>query len=137
MGDSQLAALKKVGLAESKEVEYREHDEVFGDGRLIRKNRHLLTEQGNQYLHNGDICYGKVALDKIDKWEGPAQVGTAQVAKVYFSYKIKDQAAWATDPDMLKNFSVLQEAQKDAGKPSTVVFNLKLTNVGWEVATPF
>ncbi|MDG5826958.1 hypothetical protein MRX60_13075 (plasmid) [Xylella fastidiosa subsp. pauca] len=78
-----------------------------------------------------DLCWGKKALDKVVKWEGPMKFGDYQEANVKYLYKIDGLADWAKKPEILAAFPYVGQITEDAGKKEQQ-HGVKLTSVGWE-----
>lgn len=78
-----------------------------------------------------DLCWGKKALEKVVKWEGPMKLGDYQEALVTYTYKINDLADWAKKPDVQNVYPVigrLAQGEKSLEEKHAV----KLTSNGWE-----
>jgi hypothetical protein len=134
--ENQLNALISVGLVTKSDAEIKIPAEViFGPPKfnIYKAKRFTLTETGKKYLRSADsnICYGKLMLDKVVKWEGPKKDGDYQEALVKFTYQIKDQADWAKSPAVLAAFPQIKETLDGAGK-NELPIEIKLTSQGWE-----
>lgn len=137
---AQMAVLEAIGLVSGADFEAEQSYGWIGSSvRKIKLRVYSLTEQGKKFFvetkpgaadepSEGHLCYGKLALDKVVKWEGP----TNQVAKVTYLTKMKNVADWAKNPTLLAGFPRTAELLKDgeAGKEKGAF--LKLTNLGWE-----
>ncbi|ALR03212.1 hypothetical protein OY18_13010 (plasmid) [Xylella fastidiosa] len=144
----RMAALEAVGLAKS---EYTEVQGTGFDGKptgvKFKVKRYALTDAAKPFERqqgvervdlNGrtketqtDLCWGKKALDKVVKWEGPMKFGDYQEANVKYLYKIDGLADWAKKPEILAAFPYVGQITEDAGKKEQQ-HGVKLTSVGWE-----
>lgn len=137
---AQMAALEAVGLVSGADFEA---EQSYGwIGRSVRKIKlrvYSLTEQGKKFFvetkpgaadepSEGHLCYGKLALDKVVKWQSSAN----QMMLVIYLTKMKNVADWAKNPTLLAGFPRMAELLKDgeAGKENDAI--LTLTNLGWE-----
>lgn len=146
----QMEALAAVGLVSGVDAEVEERG--FGGvgqltGRKFKVKRYTLTDVAkpfekqveNEYVGtNGkvketltDLCYGKKALDKVVKWEGPMKFGDYQTANVKYLYKIDNLAKWAQKTEFLVAFPYVEKIIEAAGKQEQQR-GVKLTNLGWE-----
>ncbi|MEJ0002422.1 MAG: hypothetical protein WDN30_00330 [Pararobbsia sp.] len=132
----QLPALQKAGLVSAREV----------DGAPTRTMRYALTAEGQKYyvhkpmasvasegaarMHAGDLCYGKLHVDKIIGWEPPRDENGLMRTAVTYTYSI-DAAPWTKDADIQRVFPVVAMVVKSGG-----TLQLKqvvvLTDKGWE-----
>ena len=106
-------------------------------GRIIKLKNYSLTEEGKKFFHGntlaktdttifGHLCYGKLTLDKIIKWESPT---TTQAVIVTYSDKLDGLVDWAKKPEFQ---AVFPGAAKLIGKNLVDLAYLKLTSLGWE-----
>lgn len=144
----RMAALEAVGLAKSEDTDV----DIMGimgkpTGAKAKIKRYNLTdaakpfEQTKEVERIGlsgktketqtDLCWGKKALDKVVKWEGPMKFGDYQEANVKYQYKIEGLAEWAKKPEFLAAFPYVGQITEDAGKKEQQ-HGVKLTSVGWE-----
>lgn len=144
----QMAALEAVGLAKSEVVEV---PAISFSGRptgaMLKVQRYALTAAAKPFERqrdvavlslNGatkqtltDLCWGKMALDKVVKWEGPMKLGDYQEASVKYQYKIDGLAEWAKRPEIQVAFPQVAQITEGAGKKERE-HAVKLTSVGWE-----
>ena len=144
----QMTVLEAAGLVSGADFEANEHNYSFSHkptGHKIKLRSYSLTEEGKRFFHkkketakvdifaNGNLCYGKLALDKVIKWEMPSN----QMAAVTYTIKLDSLADWIKTP-------ALQAAFPGAAKFINKGFTekehgivLKLTNLGWEPGMPF
>lgn len=146
----QMEALAAVGLVSGVDAEVEERR--FGGagqptGRKFKVKRYTLTDAAkpfekqteNEYVGiNGkvketltNLCYGKKALDKVVKWEGPMKFGDYQGASVKYLYKVDGVASWAKNPEFLAAFPYVRQVIEAAGKKEQT-HGVTLTNIGWE-----
>jgi hypothetical protein len=143
-----LAALESTGLVTSQDVEIEGKDyRGKPNGIKYKVKRYQITEAGKKFYREkqvdsiglggmtketqGDLCYGKLALDKVVKWEGPIKFGDYQEASVTYTYKIDGLADWAKDPKIKAAFpGVGQEIDGIGARQSR--HGVKLTSQGWE-----
>ncbi|WP_083953716.1 hypothetical protein [Thauera butanivorans] len=78
-----------------------------------------------------DLCWGKKALDKIMKWEGPMKFGDYQEAGITYTYKVNNLADWAKKPEVQAAFPVVKSVLDGAGSKESK-HAVKLTSQGWE-----
>lgn len=144
----QMAALEAVGLVKSEDAAV-EVKGFFGKptGSKINVKRYTLTELAKPFAQeknvdsiglNGkttekqtDLCWGKKALDKIVKWEGPMKLGEYQEAGVTYTYKVNNAAEWTKKPEIQAAFPIVKNILDGAiSKESR--HGIKLTSQGWE-----
>ncbi len=141
----QMEALAAVGLVSGTDTEV---DVKLMFGNQVRKSkvkRYILTDAGKKFYREGkedaaigfdgskenNICYGKKALDKVVKWEGPMKFGDYQEASVKYLYKINELAEWTKKPEFLAAFPNVGKIVEAAGRKEQL-HGVKLTNQGWE-----
>lgn len=111
--------------------------------------RYVLTDAGKKYyreeevekfnviggattkVKQGDVCYGKMALDKVVKWEGPMKLGEYQEASVRYLYRIDGLPDWTKNPQVRAAFPIMAQMIDAAGKKEQT-HGVKLTSEGWE-----
>ena len=144
----QMAALEAVGLVKGEDTTV---DIVgfFGKptGSKIKVKRYTLTQMAKPFIQeknvdsiglNGkatakqtDLCWGKKALDKIVKWEGPMKLGEYQEAGVTYTYKVNNAADWTRKPEIQAAFPVVKNILDGASSKESR-HGIKLTSQGWE-----
>lgn len=145
---SRMDALQAVGLVKGEDVEV----DIIGimgkpTGAKAKVKRYSLTDaakpfaqekdvesfglNGKTTVHQTDLCWGKKALDKIVKWEGPMKLGDYQEAGITYTYKVEHAASWATNPGVQAAFPAVKSILDGAGK-SELKHGVKLTSQGWE-----
>ena len=145
-GDShlQLASLEKAGLLKSEDVIVSPawSNKVKDPGK-----RYTPTEAAQPYLRETaygdgkktDLCWGKMRVEKITKWNAPEFNRT----RVYFTYKIDDLADWAQNKEIQELLASGFDVGHFGGRfpmKSTIeeavvkedFRALHLTNLGWE-----
>lgn len=144
----QMEALKAAGLVRSEDVDV----EIMGimgkpTGAKVKVKHYSLTDaakpftkseavdsiglSGKTTVQQTDICWGKKALDKIVKWEGPMKLGDYQEAGITYTYKVNDIAMWAKKPEIQSAFPGIKNTLDEAGK-NELKHAVKLTSLGWE-----
>ncbi len=145
----QMEALATVGLASGTDVEVDQIG-MFDNkptGRKFKVKRYVLTEAGKKFYREqevtqiglggskkvmqGDLCYGKKALAKVVKWEGPMKFGDYQEANVKYLYKIDNLADWTKKPEFLAAFPYVGQII-EAAETKEQQGGVKLTSAGWE-----
>jgi hypothetical protein len=151
----QMAALEAAGLAKGEKTEVEEEglpdrasllNGTASKPRIIKSKimRYTLTDaakpferekpaDGSAAKKHIDLCWGKMALDKIVKWEGPIKFGDYQPILVSHTYKITNLADWAKNPEVQSAFPEVKRMLDGAGSKE-IKHELVLTNLGWESA---
>lgn len=146
----QMAALEAVGLVKGADIEV----EIMGimgkpTGGKTRIRRYVLTDAAKPFAQERpvdlidynnkspgkhmDLCWGKKALGKIVKWEGPIKFGDYQAAGITYLYKVDNLANWATKPEVQAAFPVVK-VLLDGADTKEAKHSVKLTSQGWEAA---
>jgi len=145
----QMEALAAVGLTSGTDIEV-DQISMFGNkptGNKFKVKRYVLTDAGKKFYREqevtqigmdgskkvmqGDICYGKKALAKVVKWEGPMKFGDYQAANVTYLYKIDNLAEWTKKPEFLAAFPYVGQVI-EAAETEEQRGGIKLTSAGWE-----
>lgn len=146
---NQMAALEAAGLVKGEDTEV----DIMGfmdnkpTGRKAKVKRYTLTDAAKPFAQekdvdsiglNGkttvkqtDLCWGKKALDKIVKWEGPMKFGDYQEAGVTYTYKVNNLADWAKKLEVQAAFPFVKSVLDSAGSKESK-HAVKLTSQGWE-----
>ena len=146
---NQMAALEAAGLVKGEDTEV----DIMGfmdnkpTGRKAKVKRYTLTDAAKPFAQeknvdsiglNGkttvkqtDLCWGKKALDKIVKREGPMKFGDYQEAGITYTYKVNNLADWAKKPDVQAAFPFVKSVLDSAGSKESK-HAVKLTSQGWE-----
>ena len=86
----------------------------------------VKATDGNPYSNR--FCYGTPAVNEVTQFTEPSAAFGATVSSVAYTYHVKDQAGWATNPAMVEAYPILKQATGDALEGKT---DLVLTNNGW------
>lgn len=150
---ARMAALQRVGLLSSVDVSLGQLGFVDDrpTGRRMRARRYDLTTAGRDAYRKivadtlastgkkeperGDICYGKLALDKVGTWDGPTQVEGRTEASVRYTYKATDIAPWAKNPIVGTAFPFVANTLSGAGQQALAT-TLVLGDKGWTAKGP-
>jgi hypothetical protein len=147
---AEMDALEKEGLVRSHEME-TEYAPPLGRPFKARVVQYELTDNGKKFYqekpfqslggtnilwldgkpHRGDFCFGKQALDKIIKWEGPNAADDPPKVSILYTYKIENLAEWAKNADVQRVFPGIVSTIDGAGK-TAMNQALTLTSRGWE-----
>ncbi|MBF6989470.1 hypothetical protein [Cupriavidus sp. IK-TO18] len=143
----RMAALERAGLVSSAMTEIEEKSYITGTPMKFTVKRYTVTEAGKNYYREwevdsfrsdgvkkvklGDLCYGRKALQKVVKWEGPMKLGDYQEAGVTYLYKIDGLSDWAKRPEIQATFPTIPRTLEGAGK-TLQTHGVKLTSEGWE-----
>jgi hypothetical protein len=126
----KLRALEKAGLVVGTNEVVPSKVEP---GRSTKIVRFVLTETGKGFLGpapgGGDLCYGKVRLGRVEKWQDSGARGHTVAT---YSYEIADLPAWAHNGEVMAAFGKLSRKIALAGKPTNHA-SLELMNTGWQV----
>lgn len=123
----ELRALAAVGvLAASPEKQY---------GSTTPMHRYSLTPLGKSYFHDGQLCFGKVSLDKIVGWTPVEKVPgmNAETTSVSFSYTVQDVPSWASSADVRDAIPYVRGVLTASEKHRTFVADLTLMGDHWSV----
>jgi hypothetical protein len=144
----QMAALETVGLVKGEDTEV----DIMGimgkpTGARAKIKRYALTDAAKPFVQENDVdsiglngkttvkqtdlCWGKKALDKVVKWEGPMKLGEYQEAGITYTYKVNNAADWAKKPEVQAAFPVVKSILDGAGSKEAK-HAIKLTSQGWE-----
>lgn len=139
----QLAALETAGLVKSEDVTVTP-DSPYAKPYQVK--RYSLTDAAKPFIKETEtrsigitervgkrteVCWGKTALDKVVKWEGPMKFGDYQEAGITYTYKVAKQAAWVGKAEVLAAFPHIKSVLDGAGKLERK-HGVKLTSQGWE-----
>jgi hypothetical protein len=144
----RMRALQNAGLLTASEIEVDEGASIGKTtGRMRKVVRYTLTDSAKPYTREAervrssrgadkpiemlDLCWGRKAIDKVVKWEGPMEFGEFKTARVIYTYRIVDMADWAKSSEMQEVFRTIESELEQAGREA--VKAVKLTSEGWEV----
>jgi hypothetical protein len=146
---NKMAALEAVGLAKSEDIEVEQRSIIPGGSTYKSKiRRYTLTDAAKPFVREKevsstfftgnkvtvkqtDLCWGKQALDRIVKWEGPMKFGDYQEAGITYTYKVNNIADWAKKPEVQSAFPDVKSVLDGAGSEESK-HGIKLTSQGWE-----
>ncbi|CAB3754769.1 hypothetical protein [Paraburkholderia solisilvae] len=129
----QLPVLEKIGLVHKQQISdsttrYTLSDE--GNKYYLHKALPSMAANGAITMHDGDLCYGKLRVDKVIGWELPRTVDGVERTVITYTYAI-DAAPWTKDADVQRVFPVVAMVVRNGG-----TLQLKqlvvLTKGGWE-----
>jgi len=125
----QMPVLEQLGLVKSSDGTIPMHREDGGTDNMPAK-RYELTDEGKKYylvretrlrrsdgqeiVHQGDLCAGHFRLDKITSWDSPTMVHGQPETLVSYTYKFSP-APWARRPEALKVFPMVNQIIKGEG----------------------
>jgi hypothetical protein len=96
-----------------------------------KRSHEVIRLNGKTTEKQTDLCWGKKALDKIVKWEGPMKFGDYQEAGITYTYKVNNLADWAKKPEVQAAFPVVKSILDGVGSKESK-HAVKLTSQGWE-----
>jgi hypothetical protein len=116
----QMPALEKIGLVTASTVSVEQKD---GDAaQQVQVRRYDLTEVGKMFyvkkemptagpggttrMRHGDLCAGKLSLDRVVGWDKPALGGASRETTVTYTYRIA-AAQWTRDAEVQKVFPMV------------------------------
>lgn len=150
---ARMAALQQAGLVSSIDVSLGQlgfvNDRPTGHRLHVRRYdlttagrdayRKIVADEiaasGKKEPERGDICYGKLALEKVTGWDDPAQVDGKQEASVRYTYKVGSLSEWAKVPAIGTAFPYVANTVAGAGEQSLTTV-MMLTDKGWVAKTP-
>ena len=142
----QMEALMFQGLVPSTVVERPVAAFAVGaTGRMERVTRYKLTAKGERHLRvghdelhaankdtaRGSLCYGRKALEKVAKWEGPMKLGDYQSASVKYLYRVVDLAEWANSREIQAAFPHVKQALDNRLRQPGAVRETGGVSLGW------
>jgi hypothetical protein len=139
--NEKLAALEKVGIVTSKEIQVEEKD-FLGRPRKVTKVSYDLTTEGKKFFkpnvsHNmrgeplGGLCAGKATVKSIDQYSEPAEMMGLKVSRVNYQYTVADLPAWTSSPDLQKFVEGLKADLNSQATPLKKTEAVVLTSNGW------
>lgn len=138
MQSKPFDALVKAGLltARSGSIDYRNTWSMSQDSSKLAVKIYDLTDAGRKALSKAadggpfgeKFCYGTAEVDEVTQFTEPSPAFGATVSSAAYTYHVKDQAGWASDPTVQEAFPSLKRATGDKLEGKT---NLVLTNNGW------
>jgi hypothetical protein len=79
------------------------------------------------------FCYGQEQVDSIVKWDTPTTQDGTSTTEVTYTYKFRQLAAWAKQPDLEQAFPAIRSTLDQAG--TNQVVEVHLTSKGWEAGS--
>lgn len=96
---------------------------------LTDKGRKAISQPGDQATgRNQQFCYGTPKVEEITQFTEPSSAMGMTVSAVAYTYHLKDQADWATNPAVQEAIPSLKQTTSDKAEGKTEVV---LTNNGW------
>ncbi len=123
---------EKMHTSQGKIYEQTDAAKPFSHTRFIKQ---LSVNGDHEKVPGAAICWGKLTLDQVTKWDMPMKFGEHQELTVYWNAKLTNLAAWILKPEVVSYFPQISErlnalkTQPTAAQKSTLV----LTSNGWEV----
>jgi len=130
-----MSVLEGEGLVEGVDAEVKD---TFGKMRKVR--RFTYSDKAKPYVQQKKdrqggtyeaLCWSKLGLDKIVKWEGPMALGDYKVAAVTYTYKLVDMAEWAKRPEVQAVVPNIKKNLEGAGSKE-ITTRVGLSSLGWE-----
>lgn len=97
--------------------------------------RQLCSRLLHKFRVRGQLCFGKVSLDKVVGWTPVEKVPgmNAETTSVSFSYTIKDVPSWARSVDVRDAIPYVQGVLTASEKHRAFVTDLTLMGEYWSV----
>lgn len=130
---NQMTALEAAGLVKCEASEKGQRCSLTDAAKPFAREKEATSWglNGSQKVTQTDLCWGKKALDKIVKWEGPMKFGDYQEAGITYTYKVNNLADWAKKPEVQAAFPVVKSILDGVGSKESK-HAVKLTSQGWE-----
>lgn len=130
---NQMAALEAAGLVKCETAGKGQRCSLTDAAKPFVREKEATSWgiNGSQKVIQTDLCWGKKALDKIVKWEGPMKFGDYQEAGITYTYKVNNLADWAKKPEVQAAFPFVKSVLDSAGGKESK-HAVKLTSQGWE-----
>lgn len=143
----RMATLESIGLVKQEEVDVEVKNFFDFDNPIkqVKAKRYTLTDNATSFIRKEippqslfvthpkeqtRLCWGQKSLDKIEKWEGPIELGDYKEVSVVYTYNLDVIAEWATKNDVQASFPEINQAISRSKEK--VKHILKLTSEGWE-----
>ncbi|WP_321905619.1 hypothetical protein [Paraburkholderia tropica] len=123
----ELRALASVGvLAAATTRQY---------GSTATMHQYSLTSLGKSHFQDGQICFGKVSLDKVVGWTPVEKVPgmDAATTAVSFTYSVQDVPSWANSADVRDAIPYVRDVLAGSEKHQAVIADLTLMGDHWSV----
>lgn len=151
---ARMAALQRAGLLSSVDVSLGQlsfvDDRPTGHRMHVRRYdlttagrdayRKIVADEvlasGKQEPERGDICYGKLSLDKVSGWDGPTEVDGRKEASVHYSYQLDNVADWAKTPAVGQAFPFVANTLAGVGNAQLSTTVVLMGDKGWVAKAP-
>lgn len=110
--DGSVSMYKEDG---SKEWVPAKRYELTRVGKMFYLKRDSISAGGKPVVHHGDLCAGKLSLDKVVSWTQTASDAGQAEATASYTYKFAP-AQWARFPEALKAFPMIDRIEQGEGK---------------------
>jgi hypothetical protein len=118
----QLPVLEHLGLLKSQDIAqtaaaptHRYFLTAKGRRFYVRRKMQTLGAHDQPVDHDGDLCAGRLSLDKVVKWNPPEEVHGHIHTVVTFTYHITP-AQWTRDPQVRRAFPRVDLAIRGDGR---------------------
>jgi hypothetical protein len=136
---ANMEALESAGLLKATDTSAMVHTMFSAESKSEPVRRYSLTDTGKKYLQptvglfasGTSFCYGQESVDSIVKWTVPSTVGGFTVTRVVYTYRLKNMADWAHNPQIIHQFHEVQQEMEGANSEDRTIA-LELTNKGWD-----
>lgn len=130
---AQLDALEVAGLVRCEAAGAGRRCALNAAAKAFARERESTrwSAEGTRKVMQTDLCWGRMVLDRVVRWEEPMKFGDYQQAEVVFTYQLADVADWARLPEVQEAFPAVRQAVAGAGI-EVMEHTLKLTREGWE-----
>ncbi|MBK4736175.1 hypothetical protein [Noviherbaspirillum pedocola] len=143
----QMAALEQAGLTQSTDA-LVDQPSMSAKPLKAHVRRYSLTDAAKPFTREQEIrsmnnqgsmvrvkasalCFAKVTLDKVQKWDQPMKLGSYEETSVFYTYRLNDIAEWSKRPDIQAAYPPIKKVLDGSGTLA-VPMRMKLTNQGWE-----
>lgn len=128
----QLAVLERAGLITGAPTQMQSVGPM--GAKTVHARAFSIADGSRQYFEPATqhLCYGKIALTKVESWDTPVSVGGYEGTTVRYSYHMQGTPAWAHQAEFLQEFSQIGWDVSGAGT-SLINVPMTLTADGWKV----
>jgi hypothetical protein len=128
-GPDGLEALARAGVLIETDTTVKVGN-VSGGVRVPGK-RFEEADAGKKFIDDkGNLCYGRLVLDKIVSWTTPMSTAGVNETVVTYQYRLEGLADWARQPDVQKAYPDIAKLVAGAGH-SPMRMPLVQTEDGW------
>lgn len=145
---NRMAALEAFGLVNREDIMVDDKSNILwmaspnSKAPKIKVKQYTLSDKAKPFVKEKevkffgtktvrDLCWSKMSLGKVVKWEGPLKLGDYQEVSVYHTYKLTNFADWAKTPEVQAAFPLVKSTAEGVSKKE-LKHVLKLTSEGWE-----